>query len=394
MSFLQAIRHSYFADKNYSILYMHSIVKGLGFTVMFLYIGGWLYQTGLGLEWVFAYHAAHFALMGLFSPLSTFSTRKFGLPITYAISFVMLFIGLIFLTFSGDGMEYIIAGLFFSGLGFGLQGPVDAVLHAFYVSDDKRGKVFSVISALSVILSSPIVIGTGFLMDQYGLLGACILCGISWLGCSLMMFFLDKPKNNMTEVPSLKLYKASFSDEYKPYLHVAAGYQFVIIASVVIIPIILYLAVRSFTGMSLIAVVAMIAQTVIITLYGIWVDKSHANQRPLILALVVHSVGLILFSVSSFAIGLLFVAQTLQRTGFMLYMGVVFPRVHQSLVNRKWPLLDAGAVHHMQITFCEVMTLIIMAIMVSLYDASILPLLLFICIGGSVVTYKGIKAVS
>lgn len=142
MHFLRQVQDSYFANKNYTILYFHSLSKGIGFTVMFLYIGGWLYKTGLGLEWIFLYHAAHFGLMGLFSPLSAIITKRYGLVVTYAVSFLLLFLGLLNLAFAGISLWFIGVGLFLSALGFGLQGPIDVILHALYVDNHNRGRVF------------------------------------------------------------------------------------------------------------------------------------------------------------------------------------------------------------------------------------------------------------
>lgn len=249
-SLLKNIKESYFTNKNYTVLYFHSLVKGIGFTVMFLYIGGWLYKTGLDVEWVFLYHAAHFCLMVLFSPLSSLATRRWGLFTTYAISFFLLFLGLISLALVDKSFWFIAPGLLLSGLGFGLQGPIDLILQALYVDNHNRGRVFSVMSVISVLLSSFLVVLIGFLIDLYGFIGVCALCAVAWTLCSIVMFRLDKPEDGITTLPAVDHYKNVLGQRYRPYFILAAGYQFVIIGMVVITPLILYMATNTFTGMS------------------------------------------------------------------------------------------------------------------------------------------------
>lgn len=137
----------------------------------------------------------------------------------------------------------------------------------------------------------------------------------------------------------------------------------------------------------------MIIQMLLIMIYGVWVDKSQMHHKPLLLSLVISGLGLGLFAFASHITAMLFAAQTLKRTGFMLYMGTVFPRVHQSLVDRQWPLLDAGIIHHMQVGFWEVITLCIMASFIAVFGIAALPYTLIACAVGSFISYKGMEKV-
>jgi len=359
----------YFSDRNYALLYGQNAFKGAAFLTMGLFIGGWLYKMGLDLHWIVLYQALNFTLMGLISPFGSYLAGRYGMFITFGLSFLCYFLSLISLSLSADGIIFILLGLFFSSVANGLQNPPDMMLHAVYVQNKNRGRAFSVVNCISTLITLFAVLGSGWLIENFGLFAISFICGFFWL-CSLLCIASMDDRLKTTDVIDIKgLYGDVFKQENRDLLGLSFGFQFLIISSFTFVPILLYISTENFQDLSIIAAFAIAVQVVILLLHGIWVDKT-TNHSPLRFALMTHSLGLLVYSfISSGKFGLFF-ADTMQRTGLLMFFGAIFPRVHKSIIDNKKPVLSFGAIWHMSICFWEFIVLNIMALVIPIYNGA------------------------
>ena len=118
--------------------------------------------------------------------------------------------------------------------------------------------------------------------------------------------------------------------------------------------------------------------------YGVDKTSSHA---PLRLAISIHSLGVLIYAL--FATGKLsfFLADTLQRTGLLMFFGTIFPRVHKAVIDNKTPVLSFGAVWHMSICFWEFVVLSLMAYAVYIFGSAALSYCLLVCSVGAFASY-------
>ncbi|NQZ14963.1 MAG: MFS transporter [Alphaproteobacteria bacterium] len=380
------IFNNYFSNKNYALLYGQNAFKGAAFLTMGLFIGGWLYELGVDLHWIILYQAANFTLMGLVSPVGAYMAGRYGITLTFGLSFACYFLSMISLSFAADNTNLILLGLVFSGLANGLQNPPDMVLHAVYIDNKNRGRAFSIVNCIATLMTLASILGAGWTADNLGLLGISFICGFFWLCSLICVAQMDDQLKGHEQVNVIETYGAVFSPENKNLLGLSFGFQFLIIGSFTFIPIILYISTESFQGVSVIAAMAIAVQLVILIMQGIWVDKTSSHS-PLRIALLTHSIGMlfyIFFATNKLG---LFLGDTLQRMGLLMFFGTIFPRVHKTVTDHKIPLLSFGAVWHMAICFWELIVLSLMALAVFIIGAKALSYCLLICAIGSFASY-------
>lgn len=383
---IRGVLKNYFADKNYALLYAQNAFKGAAFLTMGLFIGGWLYELGLELHWIILYQAANFTLMGLISPFGSYLANRYGITLTFGLSFTAYFASLIFLAFAQDSTSFILLGLAFSGLANGLQNPPDMVLHAVYVQNQNRGRAFSIVNCIATLMTLASVLGSGWLVDSFGLLGISFICGFFWICSLLCVSYMDDYLKGSENIDVKKTYSDVFAKKNRNLLGLSLGFQFLIISSFTFVPILLYISTESFQDVSIVAAMAIAVQLVILILQGIWVDKT-ASHSPLRFAVSMHSLGILIYAF--FATGKLsfFLADTLQRTGLLMFFGTIFPRVHKTVTDNKTPVLSFGAVWHMAICFWEFVVLNIMALAVYIFGETALSYCLLVCAIGAFISY-------
>lgn len=352
---------------------------------MGIFIGGWLYKLGIELHWIILYQTAHFTFMGLLSPLGAFMANRYGLVITIGVSFAAYILSLMSLGLAESSLIFVLLGLAFSSIANGLQNPPDIIMHAAYVENHNRGRALSIVNIATTLITFISVLLSGWVVDSFGLVGLSLICTFFYgLSLTCLMKMKDRLKN--TENSSFKkLYSDVFAKHNRNYLGMALGFQFLIIGSFTFVPIILYLATESFQSISIIAAMAVLLQAIILFLQGIWVDKTKTNA-PLRFALSTHAAGMLIYCLPASKISL-FIGDTFQRTGLMLFFGSLFPRVHNHILDKKTPLLSFGALFHMAICFWEFVILSIMAFAVYIYGEPALKYCLITCALGGFINY-------
>lgn len=383
---MKNVLSQYFADKNYALLYGQNAFRGAAFLTMGLFIAGWLYELGVGLHWIVLYQAANFTLMGLLSPLGAYMANRYGLTKTFALSSIAYFFSLLFLSYAHDSVLFILLGLLFSGLANGLSNPPDMVMQAVYVQNENRGRVFSIVNYISTFMTFVSLLVSGWLADSFGLIGISVMCTLFWVGSIVCIYHMDDRLIGSGVVDIKKCFSDVLAPENRNLLGLSFGFQFLVISSFTFVPILLYIATDSFQGVSAIAAFAILVQAVIVILHGIWVDKTPTNA-PLRMAISMHSLGLIIYAFfASGKLSFLF-ADSLQRTGLLLFFGTLFPRVHKTLADNNIPVLQFGAVWHMGICFWELITLSLMALAIYMVGEPALKYCMLVCAFGSFFSY-------
>ncbi len=383
---LKSLRQNYFSNRNYTCLYLHNAFKGAAFLTMFLFTGGWLYKIGLEIHWIVLYHMANFTFMGLFSPLATRLAYRYGLLTTFSISFLLYFIALLFLSLGSINILFIIPGVLCSSLAHGLHNPVDIILQAFYIKNQNRGRAFSVINAITAFSAMLMIIASGWMLENLNFWWFSALCATLW-GISLVcLIFMEDRIKGQDKITAKQLYKQIFAKEFRPYLGIALGFQFIIIAGLVFAPLILYLATDSFQSMSIIAALAVLFQAILFLIHGHWVDKT-TTMAPLRFACLINAIGLLIYGFLANIKIMLFFADTLQRTGFLMFTGTLFPRLHKDILSHKKPLVPFGAALHMAICFWEFVTLGILATGLFIFGEKLLPYCMLLCAFGGFIAY-------
>jgi MFS family permease len=383
---IKIILQNYFTNKDYSYLYLHNAFKSVSFFTMGIFIGGWLYKIGLDLHWIVLYQMAHFTFMGLLSPLGAYLTNRFGMVITLGLSFFGYVSSLFCLGFAEESYFFVFLGLAFGSFANGLQNPTDIILHAAYIQNQNRGRALSVVNIITTFITFLSVLLSGWVVENIGLWGLALICTFFY---GLSLFCLGKINDILKgseEKNHKDLYAEVFHKDNRNYLGIALGFQFLIIGSFVFVPVILYLNTENFQSISIIAAIAVLIQSLVILLQGIWVDKSKTNA-PLRFAISTHAFGLIIYSLPFVTKWGLFVGDAFQRTGLMLFFGSLFPRIHNHIVKEKMPLLSFGARFHMAICFWEFITLSIMAWFIYLFGKSALSYCLVVCALGGFLSY-------
>ncbi len=383
---LKDILTSYFPDRNHAFLYGQNAFKGAAFLTMGLFIGGWLYELGLELHWIILYQAANFTLMGILSPFGSYLAGRYGITLTFGLSFAAYFLSLVFLSFAADSTTFVLLGLIFSGIANGFQNPPDMILQTVYVKNQNRGRAFSIINCISSLITLTAVLISGWMIDNFGLLGISFICGFFWLCSLLCVAKMEDRLKGIEDVDVKKTYADVFALEKRNLLFLSLGFQFLIIGSFTFVPIILYISTESFQDISIVAAMAIAVQIIILLLQGIWVDKTSGHS-PLRLAVSIHSLGMLTYAFFASSKFSFFFADTLQRTGLLMFFGTIFPRIHKSIKDNRLSVLSFGAVWHMAICFWEFIVLNIMALAAFIFGNAALPYCLLACSLGAFVSY-------
>ena len=282
---MKRLIRDYVTDRNYAYLYGQNVFKSGAFLSMGLFIGGWLFQLGLPFHLIIAYYALSFLCMGLLSPFGSYMANRFGLTRSFGVAYLFYFLGLISLSFAQDTMAFVLLGLVLNSIANGLHNPVDMMVHAIYVKDHNRGRAVSIINALSSLMTMISVLLGGWLVESTGFFGISGVCGVLFLFSLICISRLDDRIKNTGAIGIAALYPAVFKPENRDVLGVSLGFQFLVVGSLVLVPVVLYTAVEDFRQISVIASIALIIQMIVVMLQGVWVDRKIASIAPLRFAL-------------------------------------------------------------------------------------------------------------
>lgn len=222
---LNSIIRNYFTNRDYGLLYLHNAFKTVSFFSMGVFISGWLYKLGIDLHWIILYQAANFTLMGLLSPIGGFMANKYGLTISFALSFTCYFLSLIALSAAENSSLFILLGLIFSATANGLQNPPDMMMHAAYVQNENRGKAFSIVSIIATLATSLSVLLSGWLIEEFGFWGLSVVCGVFWILSLLCVARMNDKFRNSENIKISRYYTEIFYKKKSKSFRIGARFS-------------------------------------------------------------------------------------------------------------------------------------------------------------------------
>jgi len=166
---IKKIKESYFADKNYGLIYAHHFLRNIANAAMYIFTGAYFLKLGMPLHFVLLFYGLEFGVRGFLCPFGLSFLNKVGIikaQITVAIFLILFFVGI---SFSDQNLWIGFCSLFLAAISGAIYYPFMDVFEAIYIKDNyNRTKQLSM-SLISGSLGRVVgAAGVGFLLSSYG----------------------------------------------------------------------------------------------------------------------------------------------------------------------------------------------------------------------------------
>jgi len=271
---IKKIKESYFADKNYGLVYTHHFLHNIATAAMYIFTGAYFLELGMPLHFVLLFYGLEFGVRGFLCPFGLSFLNKVGIikaQIIAALFLVLFFVGI---SFSDQNLFIGFFSLFLAAISGAIYYPLMDVFEAIYIKDNhNRAKQLSM-SLISGSFGKVFgAAGVGFLLSNFGfdvVLAFITVC----LTLAIMPFFWLKA--HATHIPTIRpadVYEFLTQNEFKSLWKPFFGEQLTIIVRAVMVPIFIYTIVEELDALGYLIALSIIIEKIITLMAGHYTDE-------------------------------------------------------------------------------------------------------------------------
>lgn len=366
---------SYFPNKNYTILYLHTFGDKIGNRLIEIFSGVFLYSLGMPLPFVLLFFGFEFGLRGLLAPLAPVCVSRFGIKRSIVLSY--LFLMLFFITLGLGQTSLWVGFLSFVFMSFSraIYYPCIDSLHSLFVKDGTRAKQYTFERVWSAG-AGLVAVGIGLTVLAHTFAFSIIALTVVFVLAVVPLLYLDSIAN----VPSAKFmesFKYLTSPSFRENLLPLSGQAIAIIANQIIVSLFIFIVVKQSTSsFTITLVIGIFIQMLLTLLYGMWVDK-RGYKKTLPIASFLQSFGNVGYVFAKNITTTLPVLTGFNNTAWDMYSSNYNSRLQSKAQKSGQPFLFNTAVQ-MNLCFVEVIAFVIFALIAWQWGNTVFPVI-FLC---------------
>lgn len=311
---------NYLHDRNYLALYLNSICVQFASALMLSFVGASLILQGMPLYMVFLYFGLEFLARGLFSPLGSVVTRRFGPKNAILIANLILIAYFFVLSTYSTSPVLGFSSLLLYALSRGIYHPTKHYLEAVFIRNNTRGHFLTMEIVLNSLCAA---LAVGFAAYSVSVwhtfLPVAVLAAVFLLGASLVILRMldDLPKVDAGSYR--QVFRTFWSGRFFHDLQAFAGFSWPMAFNNVVVALLVYFVVDSLKLFGVVMVCVFLVQMVFTLVYGQFTDKNRIKSNKL---------------ASGLAIG--------AQAGFWLAFTPLLVAVIKSVYDAIWNIFDSS----------------------------------------------------
>lgn len=372
---IQNVLSSYFPNKNYVILYLHTFGDKVANRLIEIFSGVFLYSLGMPLPFVLLFFGFEFGLRGLLAPLAPVCVSKFSVKKSIILSYLFFILFFITLGFSQTSLWIGFFSFVFRSLSRAIYYPCMDSLHSVLVKDGTRAKQYTlelvwsaVAGLLAVGIGSTVLVHT-FIFSTTVLIAVFVLAIVPLL-------YLDMIET-IPNTSFIESFRYLFSPKFRENILPLSGQAIAIIANQIVVSLFIFIIVKEKTSsFTATLIIGILIQMFLTLFYGIWVDrKGYKKTLPVASSLQAFGdIGYVLVRSVSALLPLLI---GFNNTIWDMYSSNYNSRLQAKAKSSGEPFLFNTAIQ-MSLCFVEVVAFVIFALMAWQWGNVVFPII-FLC---------------
>ena len=264
---------AYIAERNYIFLYLYNMFYRASTTIVHVFTGAFMVNSGMPLWMVLAFYAITAFLAGSLAPVGLMVITKLGVPKTALVS-LLLRTGFfcIFIATVGDIFWLLIAVVLY-GLSYAVY-PFKQVATAVYVTKDKyRGRQITMGFVLAGFMSAIAVATAGYFLIKVGYLGVAVLSSLFYVCAVLMLNFMTSTPFHVDDYRIRDGYKFVKSSHLRG-MHIPLVSEQLVMSAGLIIPVYLFTVIGDLSTFGAVATAAVVLEVLVTLVFGQVIDRT------------------------------------------------------------------------------------------------------------------------
>ncbi len=355
---LKRIRQSYFADHNYTLIYIHHFFFRIASNALYIFTGAYFLDLGMALPFVLLFYGLEFGLRGALCPFGVAIINRLGLLKSMIMSSTLMIMFFIGLSFADQNLWLGFGSLIFAAMAGAIYYPFLDILEAIFIKEDhnrtKQLSVGIILRSMGGVVGS---IGVGYLLTYYDFNAVVLFVAISKILAVLPFLKLRASMQYLEDTPPAQIFKFLVSKEFKPLWPALFGQQLIIIFRSVMVPLILFSLVGKMDSLGYLVALTLIAEQIFTLMAGHYTDKFGVQKM---IRTSRYSYGLALIGYMALAKTplLAFFVETYQKITLNIFNGAFVSGMHaHARRNHGDHILLFGAGFQMALCFGELLVL-------------------------------------
>jgi len=273
------IKESYFADKNYELIYAHHLLRNIASAAVYIFTGAYFLKLGMPLHFVLLFYGLEFGVRGFLCPFGLHFLNKVGVikaQIIAAIFLILFFVGI---SFSDQNLWIGFFSLFLTAISGAIYYPFLNVFEAIYVKDNNnRAKQLSmslIAGSLGKVIGAA---GVGFLLSSFGFNIVLVFITVCLILSIIPFFWLQAHATHIPTIKPADVYDFIVQDEFKSLWKPFFGEQLTIIVRAVMVPIFIYTIVGELDTLGYLIALSIIVEKILTLFAGHYTDKLGVSK--------------------------------------------------------------------------------------------------------------------
>ena len=367
----QKFRDYYFAEKNYTLIYLHRMFFRSGNQLIAGFTGAYLFHLGFTITQIMMFFACKFFVQGFAAIFCNDAIKKIGVPKGIFITLIFFCLSYFLMARIDQSFSSAIPALIAHAIASGMYFSFADVMEAMYISYDRhRGKQFLFGAVITSLVGTIGVAITGYILAFSTYYYAALFSSLCVLLSAVPVFFLKSQTDTIHRNNTKRVFALMRSKPFRPFIFTFFGEQLYIMGRTVFIPLFVFLIVdQKFSTFGLLMVAASLVEIVATLIFGHYIDKSgnRVAIRKSFWISVLTSLSYIFIVTGPLSA---FLNESLQRICNNSFMGAFRTGLHKRIRN-KFELMTFGAAWQSVSCFSSTFSLIMLASIVPLVGTHI-----------------------
>ncbi len=355
---LKRIRQSYFADYNYTLIYIHHFFFRIASSALYFFTGAYFLDLGMALPFVLLFYGLEFGLRGALCPFGVAIINRLGLVKSMTLSSILMILFFVGLSFADQNLWLGFGSLIFAAMAGAIYYPFMDILEAIFIKEDhnrtKQLSVGLILRSMGAVIGAA---GVGYLLTYYDFNAVVLFVAISKIFAVLSFIKLRTSMQYLEDTSPKEMFKFLVREDFKPLWPALFGQQLIIIFKAVMVPLILFNIVGKMDHLGYIIALTLIAEQIFTLIAGHYTDKLGVQK---IMRTSRYSYGLALVGYMALAKTPLmaFIVETYHKIVLNMYSGAFSSGMHaHARRNHGDHILLFGAGFQMALCFGELLVL-------------------------------------
>lgn len=368
----------YFRDKNYTLLYLHVFGDKIGNKLLEIFTGVLFYYLGMPLPFILLFFGLEFGLRGAVAPLAPVLALRVGIKKAITLSYAFLFIFFVFVGLAHVSLILGFLSFIFQSLSRGIYYPCVDTLHSVLIKDGTRAKQNTLEMAWTAF-AGLIAVGIGSSVLANAFIFALLAIAAVLALAIVPLYFMDAL--DVGFMPRFfDVYRHLASKAWRENLLPLGAQSFAIIANVIVVPLFIFILVRTPQSFSFVIFAGLLLQIGLTLLYGALVDR-HGHRKTLAGASVLQGAGNAGYLFVTQHVSVLPLLNGFNNTAWDMFTSNFDTRLQQKAEKSGNPLLFNTLIQ-MTLCFVEIIALTLFALIAWQWGNAVFAVIFLASIAG------------